>query len=79
MKLRTLITVASLVAFSGSAFAATEYYIVRDAKTGKCEISEKKPDGKAMVQIHHQQFTSKAEAEKVLKSDDKTMAQCKKS
>lgn len=43
MKVRTLVAVSMLTAFVTPAFAADSYYIVQDAKTKKCTVTESKP------------------------------------
>lgn len=64
-----IVIAASLVAaFSMPAFAATHYWVAKDASTHKCSIVEKKPDGVKMMEVGKSSHTSKANAEKAMKA-----------
>jgi hypothetical protein len=65
---KLLVTTLTLAAFSLPAFAATDYYVVKDDGTKKCMVSETKPDGKKMMMIGKDMFKTKAEAETALKA-----------
>lgn len=69
-----IVVAASLVAaFSIPAFAATEYWVAKDAATHKCEVVEKKPDGTKMMEVGKTHHATKADAEKAMKAS----ADCK--
>jgi len=70
---RTIIGLATLSIFSLPAFAATEYWVAKSATTKKCEVVEKKPDGKTMMEVGKSAHKTKAEAEKAMKA----AAECK--
>jgi hypothetical protein len=58
-----------LAAFSGAAFAATaapEFYVAQDAKTHACMVSDKKPDGKTMMDAGTKAYASKSNAEQAM-------------
>ncbi|PSJ52236.1 hypothetical protein [Pseudaminobacter soli (ex Li et al. 2025)] len=62
-----------VVTFSMPAFAATEYWVAKDAATKKCQIVDKKPDGKKMTDVGNKMYDSLANAERALKE----LAACK--
>lgn len=69
-----IVVAASLVAaFSMPAFAATEYWVAKDAATHKCEIVEAKPDGVKMMEVGKTAHETKENAEKAMKAS----AECK--
>ena len=43
MNIKAIIAAAALTAIAAPAFAADAYYVVQDAKTKKCTITETKP------------------------------------
>ena len=58
-----------LAAFSAQTFAATMapgFYVEQDAKTHKCMVAEKAPDGKAMMDVGTKVYDSKENADKAL-------------
>ena len=58
-----------LAAFSVSSFAATAapgFYVEQDAKTHKCMVADKAPDGKAMMDVGTKVYDSKENADKAL-------------
>lgn len=64
-----IVVAASMVAaFSMPAFAATKYWVAKDAATHKCEVVETKPDGKKMMEVDKASHATKAEAEKAMKA-----------
>jgi hypothetical protein len=70
---RKLMLAAILVATAAApASAATMYYVSQDATTKACSVVDKKPDGKAAMEIG-KAFKTKADADKALKADK----QCK--
>jgi hypothetical protein len=72
MKVRLL--AASLMMFLVSAaFAAEEFYVVQNPKTGQCKISNKKDDG-TNVMIGTSSYATADEA----KAARKAAAECKK-
>ncbi|MEP9373374.1 hypothetical protein [Mesorhizobium sp. KR1-2] len=68
MMISKIVVAASLVAaFSMPAFAATEYWVAKDAATKKCQVVDKKPDGKKMTDVGTKMYASQANAERALK------------
>ncbi|MEP6827603.1 MAG: hypothetical protein ABJA10_05970 [Aestuariivirga sp.] len=58
-----------LAAFSAPSFAATMapgFYVEQDAKTHKCMVADKAPDGKAMMDVGTKVYDSKENADKAL-------------
>lgn len=58
-----------LAAFSTASFAATAapgFYVVQDAKTHKCAVMDKAPDGKTMMDAGTKMYDSQANAEKAM-------------
>ncbi len=58
-----------LAAFSTAAFAATAapgFYVAQDAKTHKCAVMDKAPDGKTMTDAGTKMYDSQANAEKAM-------------
>jgi hypothetical protein len=70
---RSVIALATLSIFTLPAFSATEYWVAKNATTKKCEVVEKKPDGKTMMEVGKSGHKTKAEAEKAMKA----AAECK--
>lgn len=65
-----IVIAASLVAaFSMPAFAATEYWVAKDAAMKKCEVVMKKPDGVKQMEVGKAAYKTKAAAEKAMKED----------
>ena len=64
---------AAIAVLAMPAFAATEFFVAKDAATKKCTVSDKKPDGKAMVMIGKLSFKTAADATTAMK----TAAECK--
>jgi hypothetical protein len=73
MNSKHLMTALALVAFSTPAFAANEWYVVKNESTKKCEVTETKADGKTMMEVGKTGFKTKAEAETAMKA----AAECK--
>ena len=58
-----------LAAFSTSAFAATAatgFYVELDAKSRKCMVSDKAPDGKTMTDVGTKVYANQANAEQAM-------------
>ena len=67
--MKKLLTAAVLVAFVSPAFAADEYYIVRDASTKKCTIVDKKPTTTTVTVVGDGKvFKTRTEAETSMKT-----------
>lgn len=49
-----------------SAATPVGFYVAKDAKTKKCAITEKKPDGKMLMDVGTKVYDSKANAEKAM-------------
>jgi len=68
MNIKHLVIALALVSFTAPAFAATEWYIVKNETTKKCEVVDKKPaKGSKMMQIGMNMFKTKAEAMAAMK------------
>ena len=67
MNVKHVVFALGLLSFTAPAFAATEWYIVKNEATKKCEVVDKKPDGKKLMQIGMNMFKTKAEAETAMK------------
>jgi hypothetical protein len=68
MKLRTLIVAAAMMAVTAPAFAES-FYVVQDAKTKKCTITETKPTStETTVVSGNTVYKTKAEAESGMKT-----------
>jgi hypothetical protein len=66
---KILVSSVILAAFSAPSFAATAapaFYVAQDAKTHACAVSDKKPDGKAMMDVGTKVYDSQANAEKAM-------------
>ena len=63
-----LLAAALAAAFVAPAFAATTYYVTQDAKTHKCAVVDKQPDGKTMIMVGKAGYASKADADKAMKA-----------
>jgi len=70
---KALVAVSLVAAFSMPAFAATEYWVAKDAMTKKCQVVDTKPDGKKMTDAGNKMYTSKPNAERAMKE----LAACK--
>lgn len=57
---------ASLAEPAFAATAGSGFYVAQDAKTHKCAISDKKPDGKMMMDVGSKAYGSQANAEKAM-------------
>ena len=68
MNTKLIIAAAALVAFTIPSMAATDYFVAKNTTTKKCEITEAKPDGKALMMIGKAAFKAKADAEIALKA-----------
>lgn len=69
-----IVVAASLVAaFSMPAFAATDYWVAKNAATKKCEVVDKKPDGTKMMDAGNKMYASQANAQRAMKE----LAACK--
>jgi hypothetical protein len=65
-----LLTAAVLVAFTGAGYAATatSFWVAQDAKTKKCEVVTKKPDGKTLIEVGKVHYKTQAAADTAMKS-----------
>lgn len=68
MKAKYVVTALALITFTAPAFAASEWYVVKNGSTKKCEVTEKKADGKTMMEVGKMGYKTKAEAETALKA-----------
>lgn len=73
MPLRYLVISTALIIVATPALAA-EYYVVKNAETGKCSVTSDKPDGTKMVMIGTQVYATEKEA----KTAKKASADCPK-
>jgi hypothetical protein len=60
------IAVATL---SMPAFAATEFFVAKDAATKKCSVVDKKPDEKTAMMVGKASFDTKAKADDAMKAE----------
>ncbi len=51
---------------AAAAAAPAGFYVAQDAKTKKCMVDDKKPDGKTMMDVGTKMYDSKANAEKAM-------------
>ena len=66
--IRKVLVAASIVTLvSMPAFAATHYWVAKDAATKKCSVVSTKPDGKKVTDAGTKTYDSQANAEKALK------------
>jgi len=66
--IRKVLATASVIALvSVPSFAATQYWVAKDAATKKCSVVDTKPDGKKMTDAGTKAYDSKGNAEKALK------------
>ncbi len=68
-----LIAGALIAGFATPTLAATAYYVAVDAKTHKCSVVTKKPDGKVMIVVGTASYPTKVLADAALKA----AAECK--
>jgi hypothetical protein len=73
MPLRYLVVSVTLIAVATPAFAA-EYYVAKNAETGKCAVVSEKPDGTKLVMVGTQAYATEKEA----KTAKKASAECPK-
>jgi hydroxymethylglutaryl-CoA reductase len=66
---KLFVTAALAASFVAPAYAATTYYVAQDAKSHKCSVTTKKPDGKLMMEIGTAGFNTKAAATTAMKAD----------
>jgi hypothetical protein len=66
--MKTFLGAALILAFVNPALAATEYYVVQDAKTKKCTIVEKKPTTTTETVLGDTVYKTRAEAEGAMKT-----------
>ena len=70
---KVVIATALLAAFSAPSFAATDYWVAKDASTHKCQVVSKKPDGTKMMNAGNKTYTSQSSAQSAMKQ----MTACK--
>ena len=70
---KLMLTFALAAAVASPAFAATTYYVAQDAKTHKCSVTTKKPDGTKVIMIGTATYKTKADATTAMKA----AAECK--
>ena len=69
MKIRSLVAASMVMAFAMPAFAADSYYVVQDAKTKKCTVTESKPtSSETTVVSGNTVYKTKSEAESGMKT-----------
>ena len=60
---KLVVSGAFIAGLSVSAMAATaQFYVEQDAKTHACMVSDKKPDGKTMMDVGTKAYDSQANA-----------------
>lgn len=70
---KVVIATTLISAFTLPSFAATEYWVAKDAASHKCEVVSKKPDGMKMMNAGDKMYTSQAKAQAAMKQ----MTACK--
>lgn len=70
---KVVIATALISAFSMPSFAATEYWVAKDAATHKCQVVSKKPDGTKMMNAGNKMYSTQSRAKTAMKE----MAACK--
>jgi hypothetical protein len=70
---KVVIATALISAFSMPSFAATEYWVAKDATTQKCQVVSKKPDGTKMMNAGNKMYSSHSKAQTAMKE----MTACK--
>lgn len=70
---KVVIATALISAFSMPSFAATEYWVAKDASTHKCQVVSKRPDGTKMMNAGNKTYASQLNAQKAMKE----LAACK--
>jgi len=65
---RSIMALAALSLFSLPAFAATEYWVAKNATTDKCEVVARKPDGKSWIEVGKIGHKTRHEAQSALKA-----------
>jgi hypothetical protein len=69
MRISTVIAVSLTVAFVTPALAADSYYVVQDAKTKKCTVTETKPTSSETTVVSGDTvYKTKSEAESGMKT-----------
>ena len=66
---KLLVTAALAASFVAPAYAATTYYVAQDAKSHKCSVTTKKPDGTKVMEIGSTGFNTKAAATAAMKAE----------
>lgn len=74
MMRKCALAIAMIGQLSCSAFAATEYWVAKDAVSKQCEVVTKKPDGTLVIDLAKITYKSEAEANDAMKK----MPSCKK-
>jgi hypothetical protein len=63
-----VLAVVSVIAMaSAPAFAATSYWVGKDAATKKCSVVNKKPDGTKVTDVGTKAYDTKENAQKAMK------------
>ena len=69
MRISTIVAVSVMAAFVTPALAADSYYVVQDAKTKKCTVTESKPTStETTVVSGNTVYKTKSEAEAGMKT-----------
>jgi hypothetical protein len=66
---RTVLALTAISILSLPALAAEEFWVAKNATTKKCEVVNKKPDGKTLMEIGKKTYKSKKAAEDAMKED----------
>ena len=64
---KVLVAASVAVLFSMPAFAATQFWVAKDATTKKCSVVSAKPDGKTATEVGKKAYKTEANADKALK------------
>lgn len=66
---RTVLALTAISILSLPALAAEEFWVAKNAITKKCEVVNKKPDRKTLMEVGKKTYKSKKAAEDAMKED----------
>ncbi len=66
---RTVLALTAISILSLPALAAEEFWVAKNATTKKCEVVDKKPDGKTLMAVGKNTYKTKKAAEDAMKED----------
>jgi hypothetical protein len=66
---RSVLAIVAISVFSLPALAAEEFWVVKNEATKNCEVVDKKPDGKTLMEVGKKSYKDKKAAEEAMKED----------